>query len=607
MAHIWYDQNAAGAASGASTDDAYSADSSLAQTFAGSNHVWIRRATAYTLAATRAMASSSASQIARTQVMAWPRPSRAGTGNWVQGSRVIAEVGTIVPVFASHVARYIKNDADGKWYLITAIACKVVFSAVVTAPAKYEKLTCSGGAVMKVMHYDAGTTTAWCVVASGTPAGTETVTGDGKVQEGAAKTAAAATIGSVDIDNGFVILSDYAGTAETGGATTIKADPLYDYAQTLVGVVDATWTTKLTEWNADADTMPIIDGSTNAYRLDVNGYYMRLQGVMGTGGGGSGYGSINIAGFGAIADGCIVICENNARAFNWSSGTNPSVINSVVVGTGNAAHTTNDGLRGDNMGLIRNCAFYGMGNYGINCFAGQRVEDCNFGVELDNGNYDVQTQSGITTGFDVQCGGKAGTIRSSTYDSTRASAGFHNWQRVLGANIKKVNNGYVQYATTGTDPGTPPSGGTLCTKVTLNESANYVPADDINACLLMEWAVKLSAGANTIKLFLQNNGFGNINTSDVSGSQHFWFEVIGATQRVSDSVYKQVHDDIDPSVWPHSTSSANPIPDRGDADDWDDYLTCSVTMPADGVVLVRLFSRIYDADGIIYFDVPEVT
>lgn len=154
----------------------------------------------------------------------------------------------------------------------------------------------------------------------------------------------------------------------------------------------------------------------------------------------------------------------------------------------------------------------------------------------------------------------------------------------------------------GSDPGTPPSGSSIVLAFTRNEAANLVPQWDLMASDLMEWQEFLSAGSRTIRMYIQNNSFGNINTVDTKENQDFWFEIITVGQYVSSAVYRLTYDNDDQASFKRSSSSANPIPDRGDADDWNDYLEVTLTMPVDAPAIIRLHSKIYDANGILYVD-----
>jgi hypothetical protein len=613
MANIFADSAIGGGANnGATTDDAYQTAAALTLTYAGSNRVWIRRRSSFALGANMVLGASSAVPNAYTEFIAWPRPDRAFTGTWVQGERVVSGVAVLTPSLLAHAGRYAKNDTDGKFYLITAIAVKITFGSITQAFAKYETITDgTSGAIGKIMRWDGSGNVAWVVVQSGT-FGTNAITGDGKVQEGVAKTAGAGTASAVATD-GYVLLNDYIGTGEISGASTIQKDYYYDYAQAnLVGVVDSGWTVKLGSggWDDDPDTIPKVDGSTNAYYTQLNGDYQTVRNAHFDGGGGTGYGGLHMRDFGQIAHGCIITSQNNIVGISNITTCNGALEACIVVGMG-PTNTSNHGIGFEGKMKLRDCAVYGCGGYGANMTIGDcEVHNCNFGVELDDTNYDWQSQNSRNNFRDCQFGGKNGVFRTSVADSPNPFASVGNHQRVLGEIVRKIHNGILTRVATGADPGTPPSSAAKIFKLMMNGNAGTiatVPEWDILCGEAFAQNLYLTAGSKTIRYYIQNNGFGNVNTSDAPNAAQFWFEVEGLFTRISDSLYLPSQNATYPWMPPRSTSSANPIPDRGNADDWDDYIEATVTIPVAGVYRVKFYARIFDADGVLYIDDVEVT
>ena len=125
MANLFVDTNlATGSNDGTSTDDAWQSIETAIEsaTVAAGDIIWVKRDSSFTGATSNIEPVSDGSLDAWIQVVAWPRAELTFTATFTNGSTTVSSVSGITADWEQHVGRRIKNDADGKWYLITDVS-----------------------------------------------------------------------------------------------------------------------------------------------------------------------------------------------------------------------------------------------------------------------------------------------------------------------------------------------------------------------------------------------------------------------------------------------------------------------------------------------------
>lgn len=593
-----------GSNDGTTTDNAYqSLATALATNKTAPNYYWIRRRNSISTASNITTAVTGGYESANTFYAIWPRDSLIGTGNFIQGQRVISNssVSANIPF---HVTRHIYNTADSNRYMITAIAQKIIISTMTGTPARYDNVRgITSTATGKIMRYaDGGTIdTVWIVARTGTFQELERFT---KATTAYAQDSASwkSTIDSVDIDNGFVIDNLYSGSTSSGATWNIERDPLWDIART---IDDGAWTIKKTDWDADPDSLITIT-FTSTGRLNFTGDWSTLQGFIITGGGGGSYGNILINGMGNALTHCINYQSTAGDGVQLSLAGNGGIYNCVFIGTGGSS--SYDPIKSNNpLCKLTNVAVYGAPRYGINFAYGGFVENVNSGIEIDNASNDLQLQVGIVKGTDLACGGRNGSLRSSTYDAYSERYDIENYNKIYGLNYSKIGNGALEQkpVSVSSDPVKRSGGSDYVVKFTQSEDARYACRRDVNAKVLYERNVYFStaSGSDTIRCYIQNNGYGNINAIDSVDTGIVWIEAYYPKQYINDTIYKIGKGNNCQVNNIRGTSSSNPIGNRSSSSDWSKYLQVILNVKKVGNIKIKVMSaRAYSASGIIYID-----
>lgn len=86
--------------------------------------VWVRRRSYFTGATSHVTPNGSSDGGLNSWIrfVAWPRTEISFTGTFTNGSTTVGVTSGVTPTWDQHCGRKIKNDADGKWYIITNIS-----------------------------------------------------------------------------------------------------------------------------------------------------------------------------------------------------------------------------------------------------------------------------------------------------------------------------------------------------------------------------------------------------------------------------------------------------------------------------------------------------
>jgi len=106
-------------------DNAYqSIETALEATLAAGDKLYTRRRSGLWSPSSNIVPTADGGLASPISVIGGPRNVKTGTGTFTQGSNVISGV-SFVPKLGQHGTRMIKNDADGRKYMISAIAHKI--------------------------------------------------------------------------------------------------------------------------------------------------------------------------------------------------------------------------------------------------------------------------------------------------------------------------------------------------------------------------------------------------------------------------------------------------------------------------------------------------
>jgi hypothetical protein len=239
-------------------------------------------------------------------------------------------------------------------------------------------------------------------------------------------------------------------------------------------------------------------------------------------------------------------------------------------------------------------AIYNMGDYGISFEHALELRNVNIGVEIANGDDDINiNEQGIGFGMDVKLGGTNGfvtRIAGSTGDLWDQYIRLENYQKVLGDHRTFYPGGiFERAAVAGETPNKKLSDYVL--KITPN--VDYAYKYEEGQCVLFEHEYQLNAGANTIKYWLYNDVGVTLNNGDARADIYLVAE------------YVDSYDDTSEYTIIKTYSTEATIADAADADDWDS-LSVTMTLAIASKVRVRLLISYYDLTGDIFIDPQAV-
>jgi len=366
---------------------------------------------------------------------------------------------------------------------------------------------------------------------------------------------------------------------------TIERDEDYDDFQL---IDDSAWTIKKTDWNGDADDLPVIDFGANNYRYHQHLAYAWVM--------------KNMIWKGSTAE--IIktqtVLETSFKHnlfIQLSTGTFIKMYglyserlvleNCIFFGSGSS-----HGIQGvyPHDQYLRNVAVYNCG-YGMLLYNDWKMENVNCGIELPNSNYDMYKYGGVNTEVtNLRIGEKNGGIvlhlgmpfpvfLIENYNSF----GVYEKRYLNGQMVKKdvvIDSG---------DPHRRSNGADSVIEISCNTNALYAPAPDEWKYLVFEHEFEVDALSKNYRYYVQCK-----NMSIVSIGELF-LECEYVDQYVSASVYNM-----------KKVKSDELIAERIGADDWSQYLEVTGIYPAvKSKVRIRCYLSKYDADGRIFID-PKV-
>lgn len=388
--------------------------------------------------------------------------------------------------------------------------------------------------------------------------------------------------------NTFTIDREYAGATVTltNGAATIKADPYYAEAQ---AIDDSSTTIKKADWNADNPARPVIDFNDGSVQLDFDGdEYNWLQGFEIKDSSDSA-GIIDIyGGSDIVVSGCIITqTANNSSLLN--AARNNSVIDQCVfegsgAGGGQIGIQTSRFYEGGGTLVIKNSAIYNCGDYGILNSRPLILENVNIGVEVANGDDDIN-QASLIIAKDVKLGGTNGTIFTNVlYGGYLAH--FENYQKVLDNHRSVFRGGYYELAAvSGETPNKKLSDDII--KITPNISGcEFIPE---LAGYMIEHELKMTAASHTFKYWIYNDS--GVTLNDAAATDDIWLE----------AEYVVGYDDTSEYAQTKILSTQIDILDAADADDWD-YLEVTLTPAVASKVRLKIYFSKYLAATNVFID-----
>lgn len=409
---------------------------------------------------------------------------------------------------------------------------------------------------------------------------------------------------STDGDGGsFTIDREYAGSDSSNQSATVKADeglvPWVDDMGTEYGFDDSGWTIQESDWDSDADDLPVIDFGDQGYQIFSNMggsyYYANLELREST----DGYGLIQTKrnGFCGIY-GCLFYNDNSSCLLCPNS---DYLVCQRVILEGSGSGATQFGFRPRGAGSIAiyDSAIYNTGDVAF------YVPEYSYSIWLENVNLCVEAVCGDNV-IHTQYSGAFIKGRDVKYDDTNGfwPQGVHrtfysveNHQKVLGSHITKDamgSFGSVKAGDGGDYPNKRSGGADYVLEVINDEDDAYKGLRDLYAPGSLERMVheyEVTGGESwSCKYYVQyhdDDDGGNTLTAD---NIFLEAEYVVSYDDTSEYVITKVQSD-------------ETITDRDDADDWDQYLEIdSITPATDSKIRVRLYVPFYHADDKIYVD-----
>jgi len=531
----------------------------------------------------------------------WPRPAIPNTtitqADFTNGSNIVDNVVGVTPDRETHVGRFC-TAPNGKEYLITA----VLWEAGVDGMGAGDEFTVESEAD-NVTQTKTGKI--WAFTDDGDTTGTiqyYRYSGSAWVEDDNITDDAG---GDAEIDAGgetavgFLIDREYAGSTVTGtnGKFQIEADdgevPYVADMGAEYGFDDSGWAIQESDWDSDAETLPVIDFADQSYQLQLNDdqyyYFANLD-----------------------------MCDsddNNGIVYNSAS---PSFWHSMLF----RASTQDLLLRAANCHVVYSrCIVEGVGagsnqraiylDAGASVdtvdFAAYNVGDCcifsyrNNPMYLENTNLGVEAACGDTTfrimnathiiGIDVKASHTNGDVGYS-YPSKNSLITIENYQKILGAHKKFTGQGECTTVTAGGGGDYPNArtGGSGTLVEIIHDGSSYKEPIDTAIPPIFTHEYEAEAEAWTCKYYVQyhdDDGGGN---------------TLAATDIWLEAEYIDSYDDTSEYTIT-TTKSDETISARDNASDWDQYLEIdSITPATDSKIRIKCYVPFYHADDKIYID-----
>ncbi len=518
------------------------------------------------------------------KIIAWPRPSLAGTGDFYNGLPAIVDL-SITADKEKHVARYIKNDADGEQYMITGIGYYVEYDGHSNDFVVGETIDNNGtfvGIVHSVIE-TAANSTGIVVFKLGHTVG-DIAENDALDSGGTARADVTANFGTC-----FLIDKIYVGSDADDGNLTLSADG--DWVAdmgTEYGFDDSGWTIDEAAWDADAIDIPLIDFNDDSYELyianDLNLWFTCLNIKDSS----DGSGLIRISSSpGTNFEGCILETgSNNTSAINCNG---PCNIERTVIDGGGDAGVSHRGYIGYGIPVVmKDVAIYGF-QAGCVSLSGNHVkyEGLNLNVERD-GSCDIYLYfSGVWEGRDLWLGTEVVTRRANDCCS-RTTIKAENHQKVLGAHKAFWGQGDITKLDVVAGSGDPykrTGGADSVIQIEFNQSSGGVKNPIDNALLpIFEHEFEATTDSLSYRYYVQCEG------------------IVAVTELFIVVEYVGAHDDSTEYVI-KTQRSDEAFTARADEEDWLEFMEVTGIQPAvASKVRIKCYCSYYDAANSIYID-----
>lgn len=510
-------------------------------------------------------------------IRGWSRNAKVLVGNVINGYSCVWGL-SITAVRAQHQTRRIKFDSDGKWYLITHIGQDLAYDGQTADFIIGEAVTGGTSGATGIIIYDSDLGTDGTLVLQG-------VSGTFQDNEIITSISGSATTNiPTGIAPNFIIDRKFAGTTTSAGALTIQADDDYSIRPDIGSL--------RTIWDADSGTLPLINFNNTGYQFywyTID--YLILENIELRDSTNS-YGVL----FGRNSKsnsmiGCLFKQSNNTSVVRLRSFF---YIERIII-EGSGSGTSQVGLFQEYQSShLTDCAIYNCGDNGIKNQAFVFLENVNIGVEMPNGDIDIQlrnVESGvsITEGRDVKLGGTNGYAVLSVLFNKMSKLSIENYQKEMGRQKQWFLGGEIENIAVG-DTNAPSVADATGKTTDLMEILPNVSG----LTLIEDWAVDIFtgeedaiSGARTYTLYFQNNTGGTLNAS--TAKDDIWLV----------AEYVSQYSTADAYVIEKAYSAETAIAQRADDTDWDS-LSVTLTTAVASKVRLKLYISTYSATGGIY-------
>jgi hypothetical protein len=399
----------------------------------------------------------------------------------------------------------------------------------------------------------------------------------------------------VDSDT-FIIDRPYANATVAGanGAATIQADEDYALAQ---AIDDSGWTITKSDYNSDADDLPLMDWTGVAGYLYITGdFFHVLKNYYFIGGDSYCFRTNNAKGF--AAHGILMVSNTQIGCYLQTTGCYFDRIICEGSGSGSAEQGI---VMADCTLRLSNSAIYGMGDAGMQLSYGlSYLENVNIGVEVGNTDSDlILGIGGHITGRDVKFGGNSDEFaRDYALILTNASVDIENYNKVLGSHVKWNSHGTllrVDVVGGSGDPEKRPGGADSVVEVTYDQAnVTYALTNPIPqwTSIVFTHEFEVNNESKNYRYYVQCPGS--------VPADELWIEAEYVSEYTGQSRY--VHSKV---------QSDEAISARTGADDWSNYIEVTGIQPdTPGLskVRIRCYCAYYHASNKIYIDPnPEIT
>jgi hypothetical protein len=396
--------------------------------------------------------------------------------------------------------------------------------------------------------------------------------------------------------NTIIIDREYAGATvtTTAGACTIQADEDWvDDMGTEYGFDDSGWTIKESDWDADADDLPLIDYNAGNNYFYINQDHNTIWANMDhTNFSATGF--VRLSTCVAHVRGCLSSHTNNTSSIYMENGTY-FLERCVLVGAAAGGTSQRGAYLASAWIYGKNLAIYGHGDTGLHWVGsgGGYLENVNIGVEEALGDDDLYFGAHVTLyGRDVKLG--AGSAEILFFDKHFGGrAEFENFNKILGAHKSLVPPGSltkVDVVSGSGDPYKRPGGSDSVIEVLFNGTGigikNKYKAPPNNQLVFVH-EFEVTTDTKNYRYYVQAEG--------IVAADELWIEAeyVSAKDDTSEYTYTKVESD-------------EAFTARADAEDWAEYMEVTGIAPvATGKVRIKCYCRYYNATNKIYID-PKV-